>query len=163
MPRIPFDQLPPDARLWIFAASRPLSDEERRRVLAEADAFIEQWTAHGVSLTAGRDVRYDRFVFIGVDEQAAGVSGCSIDALTRRMQQLQAALGVELVNNAPVVYRDGEAIERVSREQFAGFAASGTVSLDTLVFDNTVTRVGDVREGRWEVRAANAWHARAFF
>src|ERR1700674_4825280 len=46
MARIPFDQLPPDARLWIFAASRRLSDEERQRVLAEADAFIEQWTAH---------------------------------------------------------------------------------------------------------------------
>ena len=163
MPRIPFDQLPPDARLWIFSAARRLSDEEGQRVLAEADAFIAQWAAHGVPLTAGRDLRHDRFVFIGVDELAAGVSGCSIDALVRRMKQLQDALGVELVDNGPVVYREGHAIERVSRERFADLAAAGTVGLDTLVFDNTLTRVGDLQEGRWEVRAGDAWHARAFF
>ena len=163
MPRLPFDRLPADARLWIFSASRRLSEEERRRVLDETDAFIEQWTAHGVPLAAGRELRHDRFVLVGVDEQAAGVSGCSVDALVRRMQQLQAVLGLELVDNEPVVYRDGHAIERVSRERFADLAAAGTVSLDTVVFDNTLTRVGDVRAGRWEVRAADAWHARAFF
>lgn len=163
MPRIPFDQMPPDARLWIFAASRPLSDEERRRVLGEADAFIAQWMAHGVPLTAARDFRYDRFILVGVDERAAGVSGCSVDALVRRMQQLQSVLGLELINNEPVLYRKGEAIERVSRERFAGLVASGDVNLDTPVFDNTLTTVGDLRAGRWEVKAGDTWHARAFF
>jgi hypothetical protein len=114
-------------------------------------------------LTAARDLRHGQFVFVGVDERAAGVSGCSVDALVRRMQQLQAVLGVELVNNAPVLYRDGEVIARVPRDQFADLAAAGTVSLDTLVFDNTLGTVGDVRAGRWEVRAADAWHRRAFF
>jgi len=37
------------------------------------------------------------------------------------------------------------------------------VTLDTIVFDNTVTSVGDVRSGRWERPAAGAWHGRAFF
>ncbi len=89
MPRIPFDQLPSDARLWIFAAERPLSPSESGRVLEETDSFINQWMAHGVPLTAGRDLRHDQFVLVGVDERAAGVSGCSIDALVRRMQQLE--------------------------------------------------------------------------
>ena len=34
---------------------------------------------------------------------------------------------------------------------------------DTVVFDNTVTTVGAVRDGRWELPAANSWHGRAFF
>jgi hypothetical protein len=163
MPRTPFKKLPPHARLWIFAAERPLSPEESRRVLAEADAFIEQWTAHGLPLTAGRELRHDRFLLVGVDEQAASASGCSIDALVRRMQQLEDALGVELVNNAPVLFKQDQGIARVSREQFANLAAAGAVTLDTVVFDNTLTKVGDLRAGRWEVRAADAWHARAFF
>jgi hypothetical protein len=163
MPHVPFEQLPPHARLWIFSAARPLSEEERRRILSEADAFIDQWTAHGVPLTAARDLRHDRFVLVGVDEQAAGVSGCSIDALVRRMQQLETQLGVELLDHGPVVYRDGENIARVSRERFAELATSGAVGLDTRVFDNTLTRVGDLQAGRWEVRAADAWHGRAFF
>lgn len=163
MPSVPFDQLPPDARLWIFSAGRPLSDDERRRVLAEADGFIEQWTAHGLPLTASRDIRHDQFILIGVNERAAGVSGCSVDKLVRGMAQLGAALGVDLVDNAPVLYRDGETIARVSRERFADLASSGAVGLDTVVFDNTLTSVGDLQAGRWEVRAADAWHARAFF
>jgi hypothetical protein len=163
LPAVPFDQLPQDARLWIFAASRPLSGDERRRVLAEADGFIEQWTAHGVPLRASRDIQHDQFIVVGVDERAAGVSGCSVDALVRRMNQLGAQIGVDLVDNGPVLYRNAGRIERVSREQFADLAAKGAVSLDTVVFDNTLTSVGDLRAGRWEVRAADAWHRRAFF
>ena len=130
-------------------------------MLAEADAFIQQWTAHGMPLSAARDLRYNQFVLVGVDEKAAGVSGCSVDALIRRMDLLGRELGVDLVDNAPVLYRDGETIKRVSRDQFADLASSGAVGPDTVVFDNTVTQVGDV--GRWEVRAADAWHARAFW
>jgi hypothetical protein len=163
MPRTSFDQLPSTARLWIFAAARPLSDDERGRVLAEADAFIEGWAAHGTPLTAARDLRYDRFIMIAVDEEAAGVSGCSVDALTRRMRQLGTVLGVELVDNAPVLYRDGDALARVSRERFGELVEAGAITLDSIVFDNTVTTVGDLRAGRWEVRAGEAWHRRAFF
>jgi hypothetical protein len=163
VPRVPFDQLPPDARLWIFPASRALSDDEQRSVFAETDAFIDEWMAHGVPLNAARDVRHGQFVLIGVDERAAGASGCSVDALVRRMGRLQAVLGVELVENGPVLYRSGERIERVSRDRFADLASKGEVNLDTVVFDNTLVRVGDLRAGRWEVRAADAWHARAFF
>jgi len=163
MPRIPFDQLPPDARLWIFAAERPLSPAESGRVLEEADAFINEWMAHGVPLTAGRDLRHNQFVLVGVDERAAGVSGCSIDALVRRMQQLESVLGLELINNGPVLYREGDAVVRVSRDRFAELAASGTVGPNTRVFDNTLTRVGDLLAGKWEVKAGESWHARAFF
>ncbi len=163
MPRIAFDQLPPDARLWIFAAERPLSTAESTRILEETDAFISQWMAHGVPLSAGRDLRHNQFVLVGVDERAAGVSGCSIDALVRRMQQLESVLGLELINNGPVLYREGESVVRVPRDRFAELAASGTVSPSTRVFDNTVTRVGDLLAGKWEVKAAESWHARAFF
>ena len=163
MSRIPFEELPADARLWIFAAGRPLSADEGSRVLDEADAFIDQWTAHGVPLTAGRELRYNQFLLIGVDERAAGVSGCSVDALVRRMRQLEEALGAELVDNGPVLYREGNVIERVTRERFAELATSGTVGPNTRVFDNTLTRVGDLLAGKWEVKAGDSWHARAFF
>ena len=163
MPRIAFEQLPEDARLWIFAAARELSDPERARLLEEVDGFIDQWMAHNVRLVAARDWRHDRFLFVGVDEAAAGISGCSVDALVRRMKLLQEELGVELVNHAPVLFRDGDAIQRVSRERFGELADTGAVSLNTSVFDNTLARVGDVRAGCWEVRAADSWHARAFF
>ena len=163
MPHVSFDELPQDARLWIFGAERPLSETERGRVLDEVDAFIGQWVAHDVPLTTARDLRYDQFIFVAVDEAAVGASGCSVDALVRRMKGLQAELGLELVNHAPVLYRDGSGIARVSRERFAELVESGSVSRETVVFDNTLTTVGAVRDGRWELPAADSWHGRTFF
>ena len=163
MPRISFDKLPSDARLWIFAAERPLSPAEGARVLDETDAFIDQWMAHGVPLMAGRELRYDQFVLVGVDERAAGVSGCSIDALVRRMQQLERVLGLELVNNGPVLYREGESVVRVPRDRFAELAASGTVGPSTKSSTTPSPGLAICVAGKWEVKAAEAWHGRAFF
>ena len=163
MPRVTFDALSADARLWIFAAERPLAGEERARVTREVDAFIDQWAAHDVPLTAARDVRYDQFIFVAVDERAAGASGCSVDALVRRMKGLQVEMGVELVNHAPVLYRDEAGIARVSRERFADLVESGAIGPRTVVFDNTLTKVEQVRAGRWELPAGESWHGVAFF
>ena len=163
MPKIAFDELPEDARVWIFSAERKLTEPERIRLLAEVDAFINRWAAHAVPLTAGRDLVYDQFLFIAVDQRAAGPSGCSVDALVRQMKALEQEIGVELVNHAPVLFRQGQAIARVPREAFAELAEAGEVGPDTTVFNNTLTSVGDVRAGRWEVPATDSWHARAFF
>ena len=163
MPRTEFDALPEDARVWIFSAERPLTSVEQSRLLAEVDRFLDQWGAHDMPLTAGRDIRYDRFLFVAVDQRAVGPSGCSIDALVRQMKVLQTEIGVELVNHAPVLFRQGDYIARVSRELFAKLVAGGDINVGTTVFDTTLTRLGDVREGRWETRAGDSWHGRAFF
>ena len=163
MPHVEFDHISSEARLWVFAAERSLSDGERARVIEEVDAFIDQWVAHDVPLTSARDLRYDRFIFVAVDERAAGASGCSIDALVRRMKALQVELGMELVNHSPVLYRDGSGISRVSRERFTDLVGAGKVDKETVVFDNTVATVGSVREGRWELPAIESWHGAAFF
>ena len=107
MPRVEFDQLPDDARVWIFPAERSLSEAEQ--LLAVVDPFIAQWGAHAVPLTAGREMRYDRFLFVGVDQRQAGLSGCSIDALFRQTQMLEQQMGVELADHAPVLFRRGSA------------------------------------------------------
>jgi hypothetical protein len=162
MPRVDFDTMPEAARLWIFAADRPLDDAERDRLLGCVDAFLDGWKAHGAPLTAARDWRYGRFLFVGVDEAAAGVSGCSIDALVRDLRALEAELDTTLVDNAPVMFRDGEAIRRVPREEFADLAVGGTIDRETVVFNNALTTVGQVRAGEWEVPAGRSWHAEAF-
>jgi len=154
--------MPSDARLWIFAAERPLSDTEERTLLYAVDAFLEQWAAHGAPLAAARDLRYRQFLFVAVDEAQAGASGCSIDAMTRVLAALEGEMGLELVNHGPVLYREGDRIARLDRAAFAEQARRGEGAPDTIVFNNTLSRVAEVQNGKWEVPARDSWHGRAF-
>jgi hypothetical protein len=163
MPRQPFTALPDSARLWIFAASRPLAADERDAMLAAVDDFLSQWNAHQVPLDCARDLRYDQFLLVGVDQESAGVSGCSVDSLVRTMKGLGQQLGVDLVDYSAVFYRDGDRVQRLSRDDFAEAAGRGAVTPATTVFDNTVPTVGALRSGSWEAPASRTWHARAFF
>jgi hypothetical protein len=163
MPQVEMARLPDTARVWVFAAERSLSPADAETMLADVDAFLDRWAAHGVPLTAARDWRYGRFLIVAVDEAAAGVSGCSIDALTHKLREHERRLGLALLDNGPVSYRDGEEILRLPRPQFARLAAAGSVGPDTTVFDNTVATLGEVREGRWETAARRTWHGRVFF
>jgi hypothetical protein len=149
--------------VFAFAAERALAPDEQAGLLADVDAFLDGWAAHGVPLRCGRDFRYDRFLLIAVDERAAGVSGCSIDALTQKLRQHERKLAVALMDNGPVLYRSENGIARVSRAAFGDLADAGTVSTDTVVFNNTVPDLGAVRSGKWETPARDSWHARAFF
>src|SRR5262245_56441196 len=128
MPRTTFDSLPPDARLWIFAAERELAPQEREYLLATVDGFLDRWAAHGHPLTSARDLRHDLFLLIAVDEAAAGASGCSIDALVRDIKRVESSLGLALVDHGPVLFRTGEAIARVPRDEFSDLARAGSVT-----------------------------------
>jgi len=163
MPRIAFNTLPDDARLWIFGVGGELTQEREYELLGAVDEFLESWKAHGHPLSCARDWRHGQFLLVGVDERTAPASGCSIDAMVHLLKDLEARLGLSLVDHSRVWYRENGRIERVSRPEFAALAREGRVGLDTAVFDATLTRVGELRSGRWEVPAREAWHARAFF
>ena len=78
MPVAPLGSLPDSARLWVFAAERPLAPGEADALLGTVDDFLGVWAAHGRPLTSARELRESRFLLIAVDETAAGASGCSI-------------------------------------------------------------------------------------
>ena len=163
MPQIPFSELPPASRLWVFPAERPLSPQEEKELLTRADGFLVDWAAHGVPLTCARDWRYGRFLLVGVDVASEPPSGCSIDAMTRVLKEVGDDLGLSFVDQGPVLYREGEEIRLASREEFKKKVDAGEVGLETRVFDNSITRLAQLEDGAWEKPAGASWHRRAFF
>lgn len=164
LPLVPFEQLPNHSRVWVFAASRPVTEQEAQPLLSATDEFLVKWTAHKVPLASARDWRYGQFLFVAIDEAIAGASGCSIDALVHFMADAEKPLGARLTDNGAVWYRgtDGS-VECVSRPAFRKLAGDGAVGPDTVVFDNTIETVGAVRAGKWETPLRRSWHLRAFF
>jgi hypothetical protein len=158
MPIVRFENLPSDARVWIFAASDPVTGPRAGQLLAAVDEWLAGWKAHGEPLTCARDWRDDRFLAIGVDQSTAGASGCSIDALFRVFQKLQSALGTSMLGGGRVFHRDRSgAVVAQSRAEFTQAAASGTIGADTTVFDTTVTTASAYRGG-FEKALRDSWH-----
>jgi hypothetical protein len=164
MPATTFDRMPDDARLWVFAAPHPLAPDQADALLARVDEFLERWAAHGAPVLGARDLRHGQFLLIAADERATGVSGCSIDSLFHALAEVEETIGTELRRTASLVlYRDaGGAVRSTDRADFRRLAQGGEVGEDTVVFDNTVATVGDLRTGKWERPFRDAWHARAF-
>ena len=162
MAAISFQDLPGDARVWVFAASDALVADKADALLGAADEYLGDWKAHGLPLTCARDWREDRFLAIGVDQRDAHASGCSIDGLFRVLQRLESSLGTSLVGGGRVFYRDADGrITCVSRAEFAARAAAGSVADNARVFDTSVTTASAYRD-RFEQPAAASWHAALF-
>lgn len=163
MSRIPFERLPDDARLWVFAATEPLTAEQAQPLLEQVRAFVERWTAHGRPVTGAFEWHDDRFLLVAADEQASQVSGCSIDSLFHALQQVETETGITLTDRTPIWFRDAAGrVQTRSRPEFRRLVREGGIGADVRVFDTTVATVGDVRGGRWELPLRDSWHARVF-
>lgn len=159
MPRVSFESLPDDARVWVFAAAHPLDVPATNRLLQAVDEFLGEWNAHGAPLVCGRDWRADRFLAVGVDQSTAGASGCSIDGMFRTLARLEPELGTSLLGGGRVYYRDAEAnVQMASRPAFNVLAREGRVGPDTPVFDTALTTAGAWRTA-FERPARESWHA----
>lgn len=154
------DDLPGAARIWVFGLDRKLPKPAGAELLRALDGFLEEWNAHGAPLRSGRSLVYGWFLIVGVDEAATPPSGCSIDALAREAGRLASRAGTRFVGAEAVWYRGPRgSIRRTTRPAFRAEAEAGRVSGGTIVFDNAVTRLSDVRAGRWEGPASERWHA----
>lgn len=148
MPRVDFEQLPPNARIWIFASSRPLPGDESAYLLEEVDRFLASWKAHGAPLRSAREWRDDRFLVIGVDPSAEQASGCSIDGLYRGLRELEQRLATTLLEGGRVFYRDRQGQAQVAvRKEVAPLSQKGVLTTDTPVYDVSLTDAGRYRSG----------------
>jgi hypothetical protein len=159
MPVVPFETLPDASRVWIFGSDRPLSEEGTVALLKGVDEHLANWKAHGEPLTVGSQFRDGRFLVVAVDQSTAGATGCSIDGLFRVLQGLQGAVGANLVGGGRVFYRGAEGVVQVTtRDEVPGLVASGAIGKNTVVFDTSITDLGNFRSG-FEKRAKESWIA----
>ncbi len=154
-----YKNLPNNARVWIYQADRTFTTQEIDTISAKAVDFIEQWTRHGDNLKGSFIVKYNQFLVIAVDESFNNVSGCSIDASVRFVQQLESELQIDLMNKMNVSFKDGDNINIVKLSEFQQFAKEKKITKKTIVFNNMVQTKAAV-ETNWEVPASQSWHNR---
>ena len=152
--RVNIDQLSNNAHIWIFGISPALDEAQSATLLRQVDAFLDEWAAHGVPIKGARELREGSFLIIAADEHREK-SGCSIDRMFGTLKNLERELNVQILDSTRVFLRDRGAVRAVPRGEFRQSA-----NADTPVFDVTAEKLGEVRTGAWERRAADSWHAR---
>lgn len=154
-----FKNLPDDSRIWIYQANRKLSDDEVAQITDLTKNFLTQWTAHGTDLEAGVEIKYNRFIILGLNQANASASGCSIDASVHFIQSLQEKFDVDLLDKMNVTFYSGEYIAYKPLADFRKMAKEKSVSKNTVVFNNLVNTKAEYLEN-WEVPAYESWHNR---
>jgi len=157
--KVDFNALPETSRVWIYQANRSFSDIELEEISKKTNQFLEQWTAHGSDLKAGFEIKYKRFIIIGLDQELTTASGCSIDASVHFIQQLETDYKVDLLDKMNVSYKQGEYVAYKTLSDFRKMAKDRAVSKNTIVFNNLVTTIAEYKEN-WEVPASESWHNR---
>lgn len=156
---VDFNNLPDHSRIWIYQASRKLSEDEVAQISLKAEAFLTQWTAHGANLEAGYEIKHNRFIVIGLNQANASASGCSIDSSVHFIQSLEKEFEVDLMDKMNVTFYTGDFIAHKSLADFKKMAKNRSVSPNTIVFNNLVNTKAEYLE-HWEVPAKDSWHSR---
>lgn len=158
---VEFSSLPQTARIWIYQCNRSFSTDEIQEISNKLQTFLEGWTAHGADLKAAFEIRYKRFIVIGLDQNQQLASGCSIDNSVHFIQQLETTFKVDLLDKLNVSYKQGDYIAYKPLKEFKKMVKDKAVSKNTIVFNHLVQTKAEYLDF-WEVPASESWHARFF-
>ena len=158
---VPFAELPSSSRVWIYPSHRKFTPEELPQITEALTAFIERWTAHNEALEASFEIRYDRFIVIGLNQEKVAASGCSIDASVHFIQQLEKEFDLMLLDKLNVDFWQGKVLQHKSIPDFKAMVKARSVASSTIVFNHLVASKGEYIDS-WEIEAHSSWQRRFF-
>lgn len=152
----PFNQLPPDARVWIYQSGRQFTSAETGEINHLIEQFIDGWDSHGMKVTAYGAVYHNRFVVMMADENAVKTGGCSIDKSVHFIRELEQRYRVSLLNRSEVAYRKDNEIHTAPLNALPGLLEKGEISETTVIFNN-LAGTKSAFEKEWEVPIGRSW------
>ena len=136
---VEFENISDDSRIWIYASPIFLDNENQTYISKLLSNHLESWQAHQVSLTAALTILENHFIVIALDENIAGASGCSIDSLQHKIQEIENYLAVSLTNRLNVFCIIDDKIECIPSSELSKF-----VNKETLFYDLTIQKKSDL-------------------
>ncbi|MEM9856321.1 MAG: hypothetical protein AAF843_03135 [Bacteroidota bacterium] len=158
---IPFDDMSPQSRVWIYQSNRELSSEEQLTVGRLVQSFLDQWAAHNQALKSSFSFFYGHFLVISVDESFHQASGCSIDASVHLLKQIEEQLDISFFDRTKVAFLKDEAVFLEPISEIKSNIVEGKISDQTLTFNNLVQYKEELTTD-WIVPAAESWLKRYF-
>ncbi len=131
--------LSPSSRIWIYQSNREFTAAEVQQINSLATEFVTTWSAHGAALKAAAEVLHKRFLVIGVDEEQAAASGCSIDKSVALVKKIEVDFNTNLLDRMQIAYRSGNEIKTFKLPQASSLLEKAELTENTVIFNNLVT------------------------
>jgi|694.fasta_scaffold22018_6 hypothetical protein len=155
-----FPALPDHARVWVYQANRKFTEKDVEQIMLRGSHFIREWDTHGAPVAGEIAVVFDCFVVIAADEQQQMVSGCAIDRSVSLVKEIEQFTQTNLFDRFSVaLVKSEDEILPLSMEEFTSGMENGTYNADSLVFNNTLTTLQQLRN-EWIVKIKDSWHSR---
>jgi hypothetical protein len=158
---VPFEQLPPQARIWIYQADREFSDAEATEIKQKIIGFVTDWSAHGKALHASGELAHNRFVILGTDANVEAPSGCSIDSSVQFIRSLEQEFKVSLFNRTELAFQEKDQVKTLSLNSLPEAIKSGAITAASLYFDNMADTAGTLQK-QWVKPAGESWLRKYF-
>ena len=149
---VDFNTTDDQSRIWIYAAEQKLTNEQEDYIIRSISDHLQNWEAHKVPLTAGVTILESHFIIIALDESQNGASGCSIDTLQNKIQEIEKALSISLLNRLNIFCRIEDTIKCISTIKLADHA-----NKDTLFYDLTIQKKHEL--SNWLKKIEEGWCA----
>ena len=134
-----FNTLLEESRIWIYASEMTLITDHQSHILNYISEHLKGWNAHKLPLTAGVTILENHFIVVALDEGEIGASGCSIDTLQNKIQELEKELSVSLLDRLNVFCRIDDEIQCVP-----SFKLESIAKANTLFYDLTIQKKSDL-------------------
>ncbi len=155
---LPFDSMPGHSRVWIYQANRTFTGPEKEHLLGGLKSLCDEWAAHGNPLPSSFNVQFDQFIVLAVDEQPAGISGCSIDGSVRYLKSLQEKLGLDFFDRNQVAFMQHNKIVLHTLGELKTLFEAQTLTGNTIAFNNLVNTKAEW-ENHWRSPVKESWLA----
>lgn len=157
-----FDGFKDNAKVWIYPTREILTPVAETAVRERMQTFLKSWEAHGAAVTGSFDVIYGRFLVLVADAESTQVSGCSIDSSVHAVEEAVTGAGSALAEGGFFYAKIRDLVTKMDRREFALAVAQGKITENTVVFNNAVQTLGELRSGAWEGPFSKAAFFRRF-
>lgn len=151
------DALNKNAKVWVYQAERPLTEEEQEMAQTAINSFLETWTSHNHQLLAYGEITYHRFVLLFVDETMTTASGCSIDKSVHFIETLGKLLQVDFFDRNTFTYLKADCVKEVNSYDLHDHYYRGVIDDESMFFNTLIKTKEDYLE-KWLLPLKSSWH-----
>lgn len=148
---VSFDQLPDQARAWVYTSNRLLNDQEVHLVRSYLEQFTADWSSHGTPLKAAAQVFDHSVIVLAVEDGWDVASGCSIDKSVAVLKTIEQELHISLFDRLLLLHKAelNAPVSFISLPNLKKGIQEGVIPAESLIINTQADSLRAIKEGLW--------------